>query len=127
MKYIIRTHFDAAHKLLPPYEGPCCNLHGHTWNVDFVFRFSKEDCDVTGMCVDFKILKRFINDILPDHQYLNQTFPGEPPTAENLAAIFYKQIRERLKHNRKLSKIAIQNVVVWESTDCGVVFEDLDA
>ena len=50
---IIRK-FSSAHHL-PHYDGPCHNLHGHTWKVVFVI---EGPVQANGMVHDFKVLKK---------------------------------------------------------------------
>ncbi len=65
-----RHHFDAAHRL-KDYQGPCSNVHGHRYVVEF--KFVGEDFDRLGMLVDFSELKRAIGDWINekwDHAFL---------------------------------------------------------
>jgi len=118
MKLIVKRHFDAAHRLRN-YKGPCNRLHGHTWKVEVELEIDVPNA-VTGdagyykgVTIDFKKLKRDIDRILPDHQYVNDLAEWEP-TAENLAIYF------RMKLIRKWGLIDPKRVCVrvWESEDC---------
>lgn len=81
-----RMCFDAAH-FLPKYEGKCSKLHGHRWVVEVGCsgRVNKE----TGMVVDFKDLKDFLQTIEDrfDHKLLNDVI--ENPTAENICKYIF--------------------------------------
>jgi len=80
--------FEAAH-YLPGYNGPCARLHGHSYRL-FIGITGKVD-PVTGMVIDFSILKRGVTDSIIsqlDHSSLNDVdipgFPTAMPTAENM-------------------------------------------
>lgn len=90
-----QTHFDAAH-FLRGYDGPCCNLHGHRWEVQLCVSGIKLNKD--GILVDFKDLKKMLGHILPDHRCLNDLaeFKEKNPTAENLARFFFNRIEYHL-------------------------------
>lgn len=104
----LKIHFDAAHRL-DLYDGPCHNLHGHTWYMEAeVIGRPKE----TGMIMDFKDLKRAMESIVPDHQLINDlpAFEDVEPTAENLSIYFFGQLLGLLPEGVKLVRIT-----VWES------------
>lgn len=109
---LIRS-FSSAHRL-PHYDGPCHNLHGHTWKAVFIIEGPvKED----GMVCDFKVVKKLLDDNLPDHQFLNDRL--ENPTAENLAQFLFAQIGAELaKMGLKLKTLEI-----WESENAAAVME----
>ena len=109
---IIRK-FSAAHRL-PYYDGPCYNLHGHTWKVVFLIEGTvKED----GMVTDFKKLKQLLDDQLPDHRYLNDLL--ENPTAENLAPYLFDKVSQALKP----LGLTLKTIEVWENENAAAVFE----
>ena len=105
---MVEESFDAAHALRG-YEGPCENLHGHTWKVQVFLKGEK--LNKIGLLEDFKIIKRNLQDILVefDHKLLNdlKPFEAENPSSENLARIIFKKIKVKSK--------ALSKVVVWES------------
>lgn len=109
---LIRS-FSSAHRL-PHYDGPCHNLHGHTWKAVFIIEGPiKED----GMVCDFKVVKKLLDDNLPDHQLLNDHLKN--PTAENLAQfLFAKTEAELAKMGLKLKTLEI-----WESENAAAVME----
>jgi 6-pyruvoyl-tetrahydropterin synthase len=45
--------FDAAH-FLPGYNGPCGNLHGHTWRIEATWAYNTlsagDMCERSGGC-----------------------------------------------------------------------------
>ncbi len=68
------------------------------------------------MGVDFKVIKtaaRAIGDRL-DHRYLNELEPVRPsinPTAENIAAYFYRELVQTLNNER----VRVSSVTLWET------------
>jgi 6-pyruvoyltetrahydropterin/6-carboxytetrahydropterin synthase len=99
---IYKTHFDAAH-YLPGYDGPCAQLHGHTWRVDVELAGTIDP--QTGMILDFKKIKEVLGSILPDHDYLNKILTL--PTAENLAIYLFYAVQKELP--------GLKSLTVWES------------
>lgn len=105
---MVEESFDAAHALRG-YEGPCENLHGHTWRVQ-VFLAGKK-LNKIGLLEDFKIVRKELHSVLKefDHKLLNdlKPFALKNPTSENIAEIVFKKLKKRLK--------AVFKVTVWES------------
>jgi 6-pyruvoyltetrahydropterin/6-carboxytetrahydropterin synthase len=121
----IKTHFDAAHRL-EHYDGACNRLHGHRWEVEF-FIGSKKINDNTGMVCDFKVLKHELNEMLPDHQYLNDILNSCDPTAERIVQILYHNcnsiLSDLMAANVLPSGTKLIKVVLWESPECGVEYD----
>ena len=119
MELVVKTDFDAAHRLLN-YTGKCSNIHGHTWQVKAIFHVSipKDDQNFPDyfktVSIDFKELKEALNEILPDHLYLNDLYNFNP-TAENLAIHIYRMLVNK--------DLPIEKVEVWESRTSGVIYE----
>jgi 6-pyruvoyltetrahydropterin/6-carboxytetrahydropterin synthase len=105
---VISQEFCAAHKLLN-HKGVCADLHGHTWKVEVVVR-AKNLKD--GMVVDFMAVKSILDEILPDHSYLNEILAD--PTAENMAKWLYDELKARIP--------GVAKVLVWESSASGAAF-----
>lgn len=105
---MVEESFDAAHALRG-YEGPCENLHGHTWKVQAFLNGNK--LNKLGLLEDFKFLKKELTGVLNafDHKLLNDVAPFlvKNPTSENLAETIYKQLKKKLK--------GLSKVTVWES------------
>jgi 6-pyruvoyltetrahydropterin/6-carboxytetrahydropterin synthase len=96
--------FDAAHRLVAPYEGKCACIHGHTWRVDVVVK--SETLNPCGMVVDFTDLapiKAYIDEKF-DHAMVNDTV--EQPTCENIARHLY---------DYAITLFSVESVRVWES------------
>jgi 6-pyruvoyltetrahydropterin/6-carboxytetrahydropterin synthase len=110
----IARKFSAAHKL-PNYKGNCHDLHGHTWKVVFLIKGRPQK---DGMIKDFRLLKRKLDEHLPDHCFLNDIITN--PTAENIAEYFWKKYSAILK---KDFKVDLHGIEVWESEDCAVCIE----
>ena len=112
----IEGHFDSAH-FLREYKGPCSNLHGHTWK--YRVKLSSSFLDELGMLVDFKEVKRIMEQF--DHKCINEHEPYTKinPTAENLARNFCNQISKEFfkKH------IKVLEVVIYESDKCSASYK----
>ena len=108
----ILTDFASAHTLRE-YPGACARMHGHNWKVEVEVIASQLD-DI-GMGVDFKVIKQATREIAGqlDHRYLNDLEPFREvnPTAENIAAYFYRQLSANLNNER----IRVHAVTLWET------------
>lgn len=109
---MVEETFDAAHALRG-YEGPCENLHGHTWRVQLFLQ--GEELNKLGLLIDFKTIKEKLKKFLDrfDHHNLNDLaeFKKSNPSSENLAKLIFKKIKKDLPQLIK--------TVVWESaTTC---------
>lgn len=105
---MVEDTFDAAHALRG-YEGPCENLHGHTWKVQVFIKGDK--LNNIGLLADFRDIKKALRNILAefDHKHLNELklFKLENPSSENLAKIIFEKMKTKIKFTGK--------VTVWES------------
>jgi len=106
----VTQDFAAAHRLYG-YQGPCANLHGHTWKVQVSVR--SHELNQEGMVIDFKTLKAVLRPILEryDHSLINEMAPFDVinPTAENIAREIYAAVRPSVPQAHMLK------VKVWES------------
>lgn len=100
---IVRTTFEAAH-LLPRHAGKCSKLHGHSYHVEA--EFASRTLNDLGMVMDFSELKAAVEEVVPDHTFLNDVIPL-PTTAENIARWLYEQLRER--------NLPVAAITVWET------------
>ena len=106
----VEKHFDAAH-YLRDYKGKCENLHGHRYTI--VVKVSAEKLNEIGLAYDFTDLKAHLNKILEryDHTCLNDVKPFDKinPSAENLAATIYKELKKSLGRARDKSSDAARD------------------
>ena len=118
---MIEDTFASAHQLRG-YDGPCENLHGHTWKVQAFL--SGEKLDETGMLLDFKAAKKILKEILAefDHKNLNELryFIKANPTAENIARTIFGLFNDKMKgvgsrHDETFHKPKLNRITVWES------------
>ncbi|MCX5749588.1 MAG: 6-carboxytetrahydropterin synthase QueD [Candidatus Saganbacteria bacterium] len=113
---MIEDTFSAAHQLIG-YEGPCENLHGHTWKVSVLI--VGKNLNKLGMLFDFKKAKAILKgttDIF-DHKNLNdlKIFKKINPTAENIAKIIYGSFNKKSGKNKLPSGLKVAKTTVWES------------
>ena len=115
----VEKHFDAAH-YLRGYRGKCEEMHGHRYRV--VVKIKAFKLDDIGLAYDFTELKAHLNEILSrfDHTCLNDVppFDGINPSAENIAATIYSELKGRLAGE----PITIVRVEAWESPQTGVAY-----
>jgi 6-pyruvoyltetrahydropterin/6-carboxytetrahydropterin synthase len=106
-----KEHFNAAHRLhVPEWDetqnervfGKCNNPHFHGHNYELVVRVTGIPDPVTGYVMDMKILSDIIKkEVLDrfDHKNLNldtEMFRHLNPTAENIAVVIYRLLREKI-------------------------------
>ena len=120
----VEKSFSAAHHLLN-YQGLCENQHGHNWKVEVYVK--GETLDKSNILVDFKILKKALDEILNylDHKDINTLpeFQNESPSSEFIAKYIFEKMKERLKVQYKDAKVS--KVAVWETpTSRAVYFEE---
>jgi len=108
---MVEDTFASAHQLIG-YEGPCENLHGHTWKAQ-IFLLG-DQLNKLGMLFDFKEAKSILREIINkfDHTNINTMvfFKEINPTAENISRVFYEEFAKRIPSEIKVSK-----VIIWES------------
>ena len=114
----VECSFSAAHHLLN-YNGECENQHGHNWKTEAYFRGL--ELDKSNLLVDFKVLKKELNNILDtlDHKDINtlKEFEGISPSSEIISKYIYKKLKEKFPQTYKVS--------VWETEKaCASYFED---
>ncbi|RLE03312.1 MAG: 6-pyruvoyl tetrahydrobiopterin synthase [Candidatus Aminicenantes bacterium] len=107
----VRDKFQAAH-FLKDYKGKCEKIHGHTFVVEISVWANQ--LNQTGISLDFTQLKAQLAAILPDHTLLNEVYDF-PPSAENLARHFYRELKKILP---------IKEVTVWESEDASATYSE---
>ena len=117
----VEQHFDAAH-YLRGYQGKCENMHGHRYKV--VVKVDASELNDIGLAYDFVELKKHLAGVIDrfDHTCLNDAPPFDKlnPSAENIAADIYKELKSRLAGE----PVTIVNVEVWESPHTGVIYTE---
>ncbi|MCX7756912.1 MAG: 6-carboxytetrahydropterin synthase QueD [candidate division WOR-3 bacterium] len=108
---IVSMKFCAAH-YLQNYRDKCENLHGHTYKI--VIYIAGNKLNNTGIIYDFKEIKEYLKEILPDHRCLNEIYSFNP-TAENLAYYFYHIIKQ---------KYPVKKVEIWEDETQAASYEE---
>ncbi len=113
----ITGDFASAH-FLRNYEGPCKNLHGHSWKVEVTIQSDKLN-DI-GLVVDFRDMKQRLKEVLMpiDHVCLNDLpyFKEVNPSTENLAQYIYREFA-KVTHSYILKRVR-----VWESETSSVTY-----
>ncbi len=113
----VKDHIASAHQL-HGYDGPCKNMHGHTWHVEVTVM--GEELDAIGLLTDFKVLKGKLKEVLGpiDHACLNDlpAFKDINPSTENLARYIYREFF------KVCSPLKLKTVQVWESDTASVIY-----
>jgi 6-pyruvoyltetrahydropterin/6-carboxytetrahydropterin synthase len=113
----IQDHIASAH-LLRGYDGPCRELHGHTWQVEVTVLAT--DLNPIGLVADFKDMKAKLKKFLAhlDHVNLNDlpAFQKDNPSTENLARYIYRNF------SKECSPLKIKHVRVWESATAYITY-----
>lgn len=137
-------HFEMAHALYG-YDGPCKNVHGHSYRLKVVVLGKTESDNKSpkwGMVMDYSELKKIveqciltefdhalvINELSP-HKKLAQDNPlmGKlmltkyQPTCENLLHDFVQRLKIHLPDTVKLVKVKLNETInsfaEWRSED----------
>lgn len=107
-----RFRFEAAHRL-PRYQGPCFELHGHSYELHVSLELPVSPD--TGMTLDFFRLEEAVSDrILKrlDHKNINDTL--ENPTAENIAIWVWDELKPGFP--------ALSEIRLFETPDSSVTY-----
>lgn len=117
------TDFASAHTLRE-YPGACSRMHGHNWKVEAEVVATRLD-DI-GMGIDFRDIKQAAREIAGqlDHRYLNDLEPFRDinPTAENIAAWFFRQMAARLDS----PNVRVHAITLWETERACVRYTEHD-
>ena len=138
--YILKAEhsFDSAH-FLANYNGKCGNIHGHRWKVEVQVAAESliEGGQLDGMVIDFGDLKSHVKEMVDfyDHALIieegtmrqvtldNLKEDGFKvidvsfrPTAENLAAFFYKEMEKK--------SYKVKCVTVYETPTNSATYEE---
>lgn len=113
MSWILKVNekFQAAH-FLKDYRGKCEKIHGHTFRVEVQVRVI--ELDKRGIGIDFAEIKKKLNEILPDHTFLNEIYEFNP-SAENLARHFFQELKQHFP---------LKEVTVWESENAAAAYSE---
>ena len=113
----VRDNIASAHQL-HGYDGPCKDMHGHTWKVEMVV--CGESLDGVGLLSDFRSLKATLKEVLKplDHVVLNDlpAFKDLNPSTENLARHIYRSLKG------PCAPLRVKQVQVWESDTASVIY-----
>jgi len=113
----VQGSIASAHQL-HGYDGPCKNMHGHTWKVEMVV--CGNTLDGVGLLADFKVLKNTLKEVLMplDHVVLNDlpAFKELNPSTENLARHIYRAL------SVQCVPLRLKQVQVWESDTASVIY-----
>lgn len=113
----VTGHIASAH-YLRGYDGPCKDLHGHTWKVEVTIQAEK--LNDTGLVLDFRDVKKRLEDTLRpiDHVCLNDLpyFKDDNPSTENLARYVYREFAKVCR------SFPLKRVRVWESETSSVTY-----
>ncbi len=114
----IETYFSSAHHLLN-YKGKCENMHGHNWKVEVSLK--GEELDRSNILVDFKILKKTVNEIIDyiDHKDINELpeFKDISPSSEIIAKYIYEEVEKRFPN--------VSRVNIYETpTSCASYYKE---
>ena len=130
----VKVFFEAAHRLHNPQRdaawnsetfGKCNNAYGHGHNYCLEVTVEGDTSPETGYLIDMKVLKQLLEDTVVsqvDHRHLNHEvvwLDGVNPTAENLAAVFFRRIAAELPPGLRLAKVTVHetdrnNASYWE-------------
>jgi 6-pyruvoyltetrahydropterin/6-carboxytetrahydropterin synthase len=112
-----KEHFNAAHRLFnadwsdernTKVFGKCSNPHYHGHNYELIVSVIGEPNPETGYVFDMKLLSDLIKDnvlVKFDHKNLNldtEYFKQLNPTAENIAVIIWRILRQKIDNNLDL-------------------------
>jgi 6-pyruvoyltetrahydropterin/6-carboxytetrahydropterin synthase len=113
----VRDHIASAHQL-HGYDGPCKDMHGHTWKVEMVV--CGNTLNGVGLLADFKVLKATLKQVLAplDHVVLNDlpAFKDLNPSTENLARYIFHAL------SAHTAPFRLKHVQVWESDTASVIY-----
>ena len=122
---------NIAHRLLN-YDGPCKNIHGHTYH--FEITIGSDKLDSLGMVIDFNEIKKICDDFIQDnfdHGFLiwkedqellelvnkietKKYIFSKNTTAENLAEFLFHSFRAEIEKNKE-NNCELIEVKVWET------------
>lgn len=115
------VEFAASH-IIPGHPGKCQRLHGHNWKAEI--QVKARSVNAIGVAVDFQDIKRAAAEPIAalDHYHLNDlpAFQGVSPTAENVAAWLYREIKQRVESDG----VWMDAVTLWETDRSRVEYRE---
>lgn len=109
--------FSAAHEVRG-HPGKCARMHGHNWKVEAEVQAT--ELNDIGIALDFYDIRKALAELVDslDHQNLNTIPPFDSinPTAENLAAWFYKRLASQISSDT----YKLKAIKIWETERCSV-------
>lgn len=132
-----RLEFDAGHRI-PNHNSQCRHLHGHRYAIEITLSgqiIATEGVSEQGMVMDFSEVKTIAQQTLVnqwDHAFLAyrgdaavvaflETLPGHKtvvldvvPTAENLAAVAFRQL-DAAYVDRYANQLRLEQVRLYET------------
>ncbi len=115
----VKAHFSSGHHLRD-YPGSCELPHGHNWRVTVTVR--AKELDELGMGIDFKVLKKHVNQIIDelDHRNLNEmeAFAELNPSSEHIARYIFDNLEKSLSTDR----YQLYSVSVYETDTSGLTY-----
>lgn len=118
-----KIEFEAAHRL-SSYDGPCREIHGHTYKLEVTV--SGQVLNETDMILDFKTLKKIIKTAILDqfdhslilkdnteNRLFLTNYPGKifwmetEPTGERMILVMVQLIHSLLPQSIRLDQVVL--------------------
>ena len=117
----VRGEFCAAMQL-PNIDGPCAQLHGHTYQIGLTV--SATQLDDNGVVCDYFALKQALDGYLAtlDYEHLNTlpVFAGQAPSAERLAQLIFQHFKAKVWPQ----PLTIASVTIQERGFCEISYSE---
>jgi 6-pyruvoyltetrahydropterin/6-carboxytetrahydropterin synthase len=117
----VTSEFSAAHSVRG-YEGRCARVHGHNYKIAIEVKATA--LDNLGFVIDYYAVKKVLQGVIEklDHYNINDIKPFDVlnPTAENIAAWFYKSLAAQLNDEQ----ISVVAVTLFETEDFSVRYTE---
>ena len=107
IKVTIKHTFQSA-VYLRNYDGPCSNLHGHTYQLSVTFSNQSPNVD---MVIDFYHAKSLVKEITDrlDYKHINEVKPFDKinPTTENICHWLYTELVKIIPENNTITALTL--------------------
>lgn len=134
------VEFEAAH-MLSGYDGPCGNLHGHSYAMEVTVSCPEFDRrnNKFNFVIDFGKLDKILKSYIPDHSFIVNVCTQEgceyelyqvlkkynkrifeminTPSAENMVKKFAQDLQKILENEFKDIECTIDEIRLWETTN----------